>query len=417
MTNKYVCITDGDIVYENNCIFDFLLQYIDNNDLLIQSEGIYNNDLCSGFMFIKSNEKTLELFNPINVEKYKNIKGWDDQVYVNEIKYKLKFKKLPLSLFPTGKYYYEYNNVINPYLIHFNWIIGNKKKVKMIEHNKWFQKIKICQNSNDGFGNQLEGILRLISLSINKKAEYQFNYKKRFLFEHSNYDSTKLENYLLESLKYFMQNKKLYNSNKKSYNISSKEQRTFEEILLNDNNFENTIYLYDGVCSNIPEELPPNFEKIEELEKSLPILIEAFVEKNNYLPSTTYNNNRINVCCHIRLGDAIGQRILDNENICKVINYFQKDNKYNVVIHSDGDVNYMENENTIIHDKNTDVLQILSDFIFADILIINYSSLSIAAHLLGNKKQRVICPTKSGESFKHRILNKCITCDDFLQIL
>ena len=137
LKNEYVCITDGDIVYENNIVFDYLLNNIQDNDLLIQSEGITIHDVCSGFMFIKSNENTISLFNPKNIEKYINTVGWDDQVYVNSIKDKLKYKKLPLSLFPTGKYYYEYNNK-SPYLIHFNWIIGHEKKKRMIQYNKWY---------------------------------------------------------------------------------------------------------------------------------------------------------------------------------------------------------------------------------------------------------------------------------------
>lgn len=138
LNNEYVCITDGDIVYENNQIFDYLLSNIEDNDLLIQSEGIYNIDLCSGFMFIKSNEHTISLFNPENVKIYRNNKGWDDQIYINTNKYNFKFKQLPLQLFPTGRYYYEYNKNIQPYLIHFNFVIGHEKKNTMIHYNKWY---------------------------------------------------------------------------------------------------------------------------------------------------------------------------------------------------------------------------------------------------------------------------------------
>ena len=138
MTNKYVCITDGDIVYENNKVFDFLLDNIEDNDLLIQSEGLHIDTLCAGFMFIKSNETTLMLFNPENVKRTIHLKDWNDQIYVNLIKNKLKYKKLPLHLFPTGNYYYRFCNTIQPYLIHFNWIVGHEKKNRMKKHNKWF---------------------------------------------------------------------------------------------------------------------------------------------------------------------------------------------------------------------------------------------------------------------------------------
>ena len=410
LNNEYVCITDGDIVYENNQIFDYLLSHIEDNDLLIQSEGICNLDLCSGFMFIKSNENTISLFNPKNI---KIDKGWDDQLYINSIKYKLKFKQLPLQLFPTGQYYYEYNNKISPYLIHFNFVVGHEKEKKMIHYNKWYvsKKVKICQYGTDGFGHQLEGMLRLLSLSINNKAEY-YNFDKVYNFEHTNFDINKLKQYLTEAIKIILKE----NDEKKgeTFNIILKEQRTFDEILKNDKNIENTIYCYDGVCSNIPHKLPPNFEPNTEFEKSLPKLREGFVEKNNYLPKKSYDNKLINVCCHIRLGDAVGQRILDNKNLFKVIKEFQKYNKYRIIIHSDGDVTHLQCNNTIIYDSKTDVLQVLSDFIYADILIMNYSSLSIAAHLLADDKQNVICPTNAGPTFKYRCLNKCIRVDELL---
>ena len=169
-----------------------------------------------------------------------------------------------------------------------------------------------------------------------------------------------------------------------------------------------------GVSSSNPCNLPPNFEQNNEIEKSLPQLREAFVEKNIFLPKKSYDNNLINVCCHIRLGDAVGQRILDTEKIFEVIKEFQKYDKYRIIIHSDGDVKHLHCGNTIIYDSKTDVLQVLSDFIYADILIMNYSSLSIAAHLLADDKQNVICPAKAGPTFKHRILNKCITTDELL---
>ena len=209
LNNEYVCITDGDIVYENNQLFHYLLTNIEDNDLLIQSEGIYNIDLCTGFMFIKSNENTISIFNPENVKMYRNNVGWDDQIYVNTIKYKLKYKKLPIQLFPTGKYYYHYNNNIQqPYLIHFNWITGNQKKKRMIEYNKWYlsNKVKICQYGTDGFGHQLEGTLRLLSLSLNNKADYQYNYDKKYIFEHTNFEIDKLKQYLTEALKIISNN-------------------------------------------------------------------------------------------------------------------------------------------------------------------------------------------------------------------
>ena len=275
--------------------------------------------------------------------------------------------------------------------------------------------LKIFQGGTDGFGHQLEGTLRLISMSINNKADYQYKYKKNFSFEHNNFDISLLSNYINEAL-LFLDNKTENNNtenNNQSYPIIYHEQRTFNDVLNQDYYSKNNIYFYDGVgCGRW---LPPYFEHKHELETSLPILREAFNTKNKYLPKPTYNNDYKNICCHIRLGDAVGQRPLDNENIYKVIHYFQQyKDIYRITIHSDGDISHLKNENTILMDKSTDVLQILSDFVNADTLIINYSSLSISGHLLADDKQMVICPEKAGVTFFHRILDKCIKSTDFI---
>lgn len=149
LSHGYVCITDGDIVYEKSSFLKYLKEDILDNDMLIQND---THEACSGFMFIKSNAKTLHLFNPSNVERYKNIKGWGDQKYINENKYKLKYKLLSLDLFPNGKYYYNNANseFINPYLIHFNWIVGHEKENKMKYYKKWYvdENYRLATTSN-----------------------------------------------------------------------------------------------------------------------------------------------------------------------------------------------------------------------------------------------------------------------------
>ena len=156
----YVCFTDGDIVYENNQFLDYLVRYIRDNDMIIQNDSISDfiqSMLCSGFMFIRSNQKTRELLNPKHVEKYRGVETWNDQHYINEIlhrnliryiKYvnkipdnKLKYNSLPLELFPNGEYYYKNHSTLKPYIIHFNHIIGHNKKSKMQEFCKWYLAI------------------------------------------------------------------------------------------------------------------------------------------------------------------------------------------------------------------------------------------------------------------------------------
>lgn len=139
--NDFVCITDGDIIFLNKNFMSFCLDYIQDNDFIIQNDSLSDSDnenLCSGFMFIRSNKNTIELFNPENVKKYVK-SGWGDQKYINIIKNKLKYKKLPLDLFPNGQYFYNNHEKLNPYLVHFNWIRLQKwKKRKMKKHKMWY---------------------------------------------------------------------------------------------------------------------------------------------------------------------------------------------------------------------------------------------------------------------------------------
>ena len=107
--HDYVCFTDGDIVFENNNFFTYLVENIENNDMLIQNDtGSDENDdnLCSGFMFIKSNSNTISLFDPKTVQPEIIKHNWFDQEYINDIKQNLTYKKLPVSLFPNGMHYF-----------------------------------------------------------------------------------------------------------------------------------------------------------------------------------------------------------------------------------------------------------------------------------------------------------------------
>ena len=141
LTRQYVLITDGDIVYEDNKFLDYLKENIADNDMLIQNDTMDDNNdtnLCSGFMFIKSSKLTLDLFNPKCIEEKRTTEGWGDQHYLNQVKSLIKYKKLPLDLFPNGQYYYKNAETIKPFIIHFNWVVGHQKRAKMLHHKKWY---------------------------------------------------------------------------------------------------------------------------------------------------------------------------------------------------------------------------------------------------------------------------------------
>ena len=78
LKHDYVCFTDGDIVYENNLFYTYLLENIGDYDMLVQSEGDEIENYCTGFMFIKSNTNTLSIFNPTTVNYHKRNQDWDE---------------------------------------------------------------------------------------------------------------------------------------------------------------------------------------------------------------------------------------------------------------------------------------------------------------------------------------------------
>ena len=118
--------------------------------------------------------------------------------------------------------------------------------------------VNIFQGGYDGFGHQLEETLRLLSLDINNKARYQFNYIKKYSFDHNNYSICNLINYISEALIFLSKTKDeiINRKNNNTNNVVSNEQRTFNEIIEQDINYEEKIYLYDGIGSG--QFLPPN---------------------------------------------------------------------------------------------------------------------------------------------------------------
>jgi hypothetical protein len=138
---EYVLFTDGDIVYEKDGFVEYCIEKIEKNnvDMLIQNDSANDSicdNLCSGFMFIKSCEKTKKFFNPdkIDISKFEC-----DQIYINHNykKFNITLSVLPVALFPNGGYYKKHQDIKDNYLIHFNWCGGENKIRWMKNCNKW----------------------------------------------------------------------------------------------------------------------------------------------------------------------------------------------------------------------------------------------------------------------------------------
>ena len=135
---KYVFLIDGDIVFDRGDFLPYVYEEMikdDKLDLVCQIEYyIDKKSLCSGFMLIRANEKTKDFFHPDRYsENYNN-----DQDYLNDNKSKLNFVRLPLHLFPNGKYFYE-KKPTHPKIVHFNFVSGIPEKTKKIQkYKRWF---------------------------------------------------------------------------------------------------------------------------------------------------------------------------------------------------------------------------------------------------------------------------------------
>lgn len=137
LKNEYVFFTDSDIVFEKDPL-EYLLGNMKDYDILIQQNMETSKyPLNSGFMFMKSNEKTKELFNwqRINIDSFVC-----DQDYINENSQNIKYLGLSRELFPVEYYYYrnykDYSDKF--YIFHFNFKKGNDKKKRMMNMNKWY---------------------------------------------------------------------------------------------------------------------------------------------------------------------------------------------------------------------------------------------------------------------------------------
>lgn len=141
LKHDFVCITDGDIVYENKDFMKDLVEKIGDNEMLIQSEGLENDEgseVCTGFILIRATDNMKDVFNPVHVENYIGDINWDDQTYINGKLDRIKYKRLELELYPNGRFYKKNKEMINPYMIHFNWIVGHDKRDKMKDNGKWY---------------------------------------------------------------------------------------------------------------------------------------------------------------------------------------------------------------------------------------------------------------------------------------
>ena len=137
-------LIDGDIVFQQNPVKDIQEWNQSTEDVWIQNDSIDDNNttnMCTGYMFIRSNAKMIDLYDCISdtgKEKYKKCAlDNNDQTYFNKyVKPECNMKGLPLALYPNGNVFYNSSDLTS-ILVHFNWVKGHQKMAKMKAHKMW----------------------------------------------------------------------------------------------------------------------------------------------------------------------------------------------------------------------------------------------------------------------------------------
>ncbi len=145
--NKNILLIDGDIVFLKDPIPDIKWWNEEKHiDVHIQNDSLENintNNLCTGYMLIKSNDKMINLYDCISEDGQKKYLQCafdnNDQTYFNKfVKPHCTFQALTLFKYPNGNAFYNSpSRKENAILVHFNWVHGHIKMAKMKEHKMW----------------------------------------------------------------------------------------------------------------------------------------------------------------------------------------------------------------------------------------------------------------------------------------
>ena len=137
-----VVYVDGDIVFKKD-FSSYLVNHSPESDIVFQDDLRPSKpdleNVCAGFMYIKSNETTRNFFKPTPklIRKFNKYKT-HDQTYINKNKNKFSYIKLPLNDFPNGAHYYQFHDTLDPYIVHFNYVRGDEKLIRMKTHGEWY---------------------------------------------------------------------------------------------------------------------------------------------------------------------------------------------------------------------------------------------------------------------------------------
>lgn len=140
----YIIYLDGDIVVFRDFIPYIKEQFeISKTTLLFQCDDLYNSpnrtQCCTGFFALKNSKLDKSPF--VIHDKNLWVTVREDQPWVNKHirTYNIPFEYLDRSLFPNGVYVNEGRwKLGDPYILHFNHMVGNAKISMMKRLKLWF---------------------------------------------------------------------------------------------------------------------------------------------------------------------------------------------------------------------------------------------------------------------------------------
>ena len=143
---KYITYMDGDIIVFKDFMPHIKQKFLDlsNNILLFQNDDLYGvpntrANGCTGFFTLKRTTLDKSPFFVDDLKLWKEVR--EDQVWVNNkiVEFGLPFNYLERDLFPNGPYVKNGAwRKCDPYLIHYNYIVGTDKKNYMKRLKHWF---------------------------------------------------------------------------------------------------------------------------------------------------------------------------------------------------------------------------------------------------------------------------------------
>lgn len=149
MMGKNVLLVDGDVVFCKDPMEDARKWWLgsDTYDVYVQNDSENDHDhtnLCTGYMWIRSTPQIQHLYDCISEEGQERYRlcAFDnnDQTYFNRhVKPDCRVCVLPLDKYPNGNVYMKRVHQVKDrcMMIHFNWLRGHFKLVKMKQYGKW----------------------------------------------------------------------------------------------------------------------------------------------------------------------------------------------------------------------------------------------------------------------------------------